>query len=316
MRAFVTGATGFIGGALARHLRANDWDVTALVRTPSKASDLDVAVHLGDVTSRSGLADAMREHDVVFHLAAWYALGARDRARMEAINIGGTTNVLEAAREAGVPKVVYCSSVAALGPNPPGIVGDETKVHDGDFGSLYEETKHRAHMVAHRFASEGMNVSTVMPGAVYGPGDDSVMGTLITWYAKRMLLALPFAEAGISFAHVDDVAAGIASAREGGPGEDYILGGENVTIGELFARAAPVTGIKSPRVRLSTAMIKRTAFISPVLAKLMGEEPDMIGDAVANMRGSWMFSSAKASKDFGYSYRGAVEGLAETVASK
>ena len=318
MRAFVTGGTGFIGGTVARRLLADGWEVTALVRTPSKAADLErrgATIHQGDVTDTDGLDAAIKGHDAVFHLAAWYALGARDRARMTAINVGGTENILRAAADAGVPKVVYCSSVAALGPNPPGVVGDETKEHDGTYVSIYEETKHAAHLVAQRFARDGLNVSTVLPCAVFGPGDVSLMGNLITWYAKGRLLALPFAGSQISFVHVDDVAGGAVAALEGGAGEDYILGGDNITIGQLFEDAAPVTGIKAPRLKISVEVVERFIPLSPIIAKVMGQEPDFIRDAVRNTTGSLMFSSAKAQREIGYTYRSAIDGLAESVAA-
>ncbi len=317
MRAFVTGATGFIGGRVARRLATEGHEVTALVRTPSKAgalADLGVDLHPGDITDPAGVEAGVKDHDVVFHLAAWIALGARDRDRMHRINVEGTENVLRAAAEADVAGIVYCSSVAAIGPNPPGVVGDETSRHDGTFASLYEETKHEAHRRARALAAEGAPVTTVLPCAVYGPGDTSLMGTLIGWYAKRRLLALPFADAAISFVHVDDVVGGaLAAAERGRPGEDYLLGGDNDTIGGLFERAAPTTGIRAPRVRLNVGTLRWLQGVGPISARLMKQEPDYIKDALANVRESWMFSSAKAERELGYTWRDAPTGLAETV---
>src|SRR2546422_4888556 len=144
MRAFITGATGFIGGHVARRLVETGWQVTALARSPERGAtlrELGVTLVPGDVTEPSSLSGPSAKADAVFHVAAWYQLGATDRTRMFQANVKGTENVLAAAAEAGVPKVVYCSSVAVLGIHEPGEIPDETRRHSGRFSSLYEETK-------------------------------------------------------------------------------------------------------------------------------------------------------------------------------
>ncbi len=319
MRAFVTGATGFIGGHVARRLVERGWEVTALARTPDRAAplrDLGVTVVRGDVTEPQSLTGPMRRSDAVFHLAAWYQLGVSDRMRMFQINVKGTENVMRAAVDAGVPRVVYCSSVAALGTHDPGEVPDETARHSGRFGSVYEETKWMAHAKVHEMvATEGLPVVTVMPGAVYGPGDTSILGVLLRFYAKGWLVALPFQDASVSWVRVEDVADGVASAHEKGrAGEDYILGGDNATIGELLHRIAPLTGIRAPRIPIGRRLVKLSLPLAPLVGKILKQPSGILRDGLESLSGSLEFSSDKARRELGYAFRSVEEGIPEVVA--
>jgi len=313
MRAFVTGATGFIGGALARALLDQGDAVTALVRDPAKAGDLiarGATITPGDVTSRAGLAAAMRDHDVVFHLAAWYDLGVGDRARMEAINVAGTEIVLGEAAAVGVPRIVHCSTVAVLGNSPDGRVLDETAEHHGGFGSWYEETKHLAQQRADALVAEGAPIVTVMPGATYGPDDHSLLGMLLGLYARKLLVVCPYLDAGLSFVHVDDVARGIVAAGERGrKGERYILAGDNESLRGLFRRLAPVTGLKPPRAQVPAALVRASLPAGPVIAKVLGRQPGFLREGLASMTGTWMFASDKAGRELGYSFRPVEDGI-------
>lgn len=307
MRAFVTGATGFIGGALARALVADGWDVTALARS-SSAVVAGAKIVRGDITQPSTL-DAMAGHDAVFHLAAWYALGVSDRALMERINVEGTRNVLDAVARHSIPRLVYCSTVAALGREPGGI-SDETKQHSGVFGSVYEETKHRAHSLV---AGSGLPFVIVMPGATYGVGDHSMVGVLLRLYAKRILVLCPFQDTGLSWVHVEDVAAGMVRAFASGvPGESYVLGGDNETIGGMFRRIAPLVGIRAPGT-MPDGLVRAAVPLSPLVARALGQQPGLLKDGLASLNGSWMFSSKRAEGDLGYSFRSIEEGVAPTV---
>lgn len=316
MRALVTGATGFIGGHVARILRSHRHDVTALVRTPAAATaleDADIAVVAGDITDPASVAAAIKGHDVVFHLAAWYAIGARDKALMERVNVEGARTVFQAAAEAGVERVVHCSTVAALGTNLDSGVGDETKQHHGRFGSLYEETKHRAHHLALEFGRNGLPTTIVMPGAVYGPLDHSMVGVLLRLWAKRLLIACPFQEAGLSWVHVEDVAAGVVAAFErGAPGESFILGGVNESIGGMFRRVAPLTRLRAP-ARMPAWLVRASAPLSPLIARALKQQPAMIQEGLSSLSGSWMYSSAKAERDLGYTYRSIEDGVTATI---
>lgn len=318
MRALVTGATGFIGRAVAHRLLDEGWDVVVLARSPGKAGALaerGAVVARGDVTEPATLAGPLEGADVCLHIAAWYELGVTDRARMEAINVEGTRNVLRAAGDAGVARIVHCSSVAALGSDPSRGIGDESRVHPGRYGSLYEETKHRAHLVAREMAAEGLPVVTVMPTATYGPGDHSMAGVLLNLYARRLLVACPFQDTGLSWVHVEDVGAGmVAAAERGAPAESYVLGGDNETIGGLFRRVARLVGIKPPR-RLPDPVLRAARPLEPVLGRLFGQGPRLLTEGLASLRGAWWFSSAKADRALGYSFRKIEEGIPPTVAA-
>lgn len=317
MRALVTGATGFIGGHVARLLLERGWSVTCLVRSPERAAplrDLGATLAGGDVTEPATLEGPMRRAQAVFHLAAWYALGVGDRQGMFRTNVKGTDHVLAAAREAGIERVVYCSSVAALGSLPPGEVSDETTRHHGRFGSVYEETKWAAHERVRALGAEGAPVVTVMPGAVYGPGDPSVLGALLRLYAKGWLVACPFQDAGMSWVHVEDVAAGIVAAHDKGEErEEYVLGGDNETVGGLLRRVAALTGIRAPRFALSRRAVRLALPLGPLVARALGQEPRLLQDGLATMHGSFMASSAKAAAALGYTWRSLEEGMPPTV---
>lgn len=302
---------------MARALVARGWDVVALVRSPERAAHLrEMGVSLvgGDVTEPATLSSPMRRCDAVFHLAAWYVIGAADRQRMWATNVGGTENVLEEAAVAGVPRIVYCSSIAALGRGAPGEIRYESSVHPGVFPSSYEETKWRAHLIARELAAGGLPIVTVMPGAVYGPGDPSVLGLMVRYYARGWLIAFPRVTGEFSWVHVDDVAEGIVKAYEmGRDGEEYCLGGENASIGELLAKLEAVTGIRPPRFTVPDKLVSLSRPVGPLVARLMGQEPRFLEEGIASMSGSYMMSSDKAVKEIGYTFRSAEEGFGETV---
>jgi dihydroflavonol-4-reductase len=264
----------------------------------------------GDITEPDTFVDAMKGSAAVLHLAAYYALGVKDREQMMRANVGGTESVLRAAGDAGVPRILYCSSVAALGSGPEGSIGDETRAHHGEFSSIYEESKWFAHEAAQRLATEGLPIVSVMPGAVYGPGDVSFVSVLLRLYAKRRLVVCSYRDSGASWVHVDDVVDGIARAVDKGPaGETYVLGGDNATIGQLLDRLAPLTGIKAPRVWVPEWIARASMPLSPLFSRLLKQAPGAVRDGSRTLSGSIAFSSAKAERDLGYRFRSVEEGL-------
>lgn len=302
---------------MAQRLVDRGWQVTALARSPERTGalrEMGVTVVPGDVTEPASLAGPMRRADAVFHLAAWYALGVTERTKMFQINVKGTENVMWEAAEAGVERVVCCSSVIALGNHPPGETPDETKRHSGRFGSVYEETKYLAHEKVRELAQGGLPVVTVMPGAVYGPGDPSILGVLMRFYAKGWLVACPFQDAGFSWVRVEDLADGILAAYEKGRlGEDYILGGDNATIGELFQRVEPLTGIRAPRFGVPAWLMRAGLPLSPAIGRMIGQPPKILRDGLESLTGSWEFSSEKARRELGYTFRSVEDAVPETV---
>lgn len=313
MRAFVTGGTGFIGGRMVERLLDDGWEVSALVRSPERAArirDRGATLVLGDVTEPGTFEGPIKGADAVLHLAAYYALGVDDRERMMRINVQGTEDVLRAAGDARVPRILYCSSVAALGSGPPGSVGDETRVHHGEFPSVYEESKWLAHEATLRLVAGGLPVVSVMPGAVYGPGDVSFISVLLGLYAKRRLVVCSFRDSVASWVHVDDVVDGMARALGKAPGgESYLLGGDNESIGGLLARIKPLTGIKPPRVWVPDWVARASMPLSPLLSRMLKQAPGAVRDGTRTLSGSLAFTSAKAERDFGYRFRPVEEGL-------
>ena len=271
MRYFVTGATGFIGGHLATQLRAAGHEVVALVRTPASAGALAAAgVELaeGDILEPASLRDPMAGVDGVFHLAAWYRVGARDRSQARAINVDGTRNVLEAAGEAGVPRVVYTSTLAVFG-DTGGAVVDEGYRMDGPWLSEYDRTKWLAHYeVALPLIEEGLPLVIVQPGFVYGPGDHSSVGAVLRDYLRRRLPVIP--EQGGAWGYVEDTARGHIQAMERGEtGESYILAGPTHMWKEALGMAEDITGIPAPRLVLPAAVARAASVLMRPVSAVM-----------------------------------------------
>jgi nucleoside-diphosphate-sugar epimerase len=321
MKVFLTGGTGFIGGEVARRLRDRGDDVVALVRDPSRATalaGLGVTLVPGTVADAAAVAVGLDGVDAAIHGAAVYEVGipASRRPAMYDANVTGTRTVLAAALDARTAKVVYVSTVAAFG-DTGGAVVDETHEHPGRYTSYYDETKHLAHQEAKRQIAAGLPLVVVQPGAVYGPGDHSVVGTLIRKAAKGRAGPVAFAGMGLNAVHRDDVAGGILLALDAGrPGESYVLGGEITTLGEVIARAARVAGRHAPRLTMPTALIRAVAPFGRLLGPAMGLPPN-IGELITTSDGvTFWATDAKARAELGYAPRGLEAGLRGTLASE
>lgn len=319
MKVFVTGGTGFIGGHVVRMLRERGDEVVALVRSPAKAaplSALGAELVEGDLGDRVQIAAAMQGCDAAIHGAAIYAVGIPkgEREPMYEANVTGTENVLEAALNAGLERVVYVSTIAAFG-NTNREVVDETYDHPGStFTSYYEETKYKAHQVAKRLIDEGLPCVIVQPGSVYGPDDHAVVGKQILDFVAGRMPLLPFPEVGLSMVHVEDVATGILLALDRGePGEAYVLGGETTTMRGLMDTVAKVAGRREPRGKIPTALLKAIAPAGPVIGKLMRQPPNM-RELISSADGvTFWAKSDKAAAALGYHTRPLERGLRETL---
>lgn len=249
MKYFVTGATGFVGGALVRKLREQGHDVQACVRTLVKAKDLPAAgvkLFVGDVTDRESMRAAMQGVDGVFHLAGWYKIGVQDKRDAESVNTQGTHNVLELMQELSIPKGVYTSTLA-VNSDTHGKVVDESYYFGGKHLSEYDRTKAAAHAVAKSFIAEGLPLVIVLPGLVYGPGDTSALRDNLISFLNGRLPTIPD-QTAYCWAHVDDIAQGHVSAMEKGRiGESYIIAGERQTFVEAFKLASQITGKPEPK---------------------------------------------------------------------
>jgi dihydroflavonol-4-reductase len=322
VKAFVTGGTGFIGGAVVRQLRARGDDVVALVRTPAKGAALEqlgCTLVPGDLNDERAIRSGMEGCDAVIHAAAIYEVGipASERAPMREANVGGTERVLGAALEAGIGKVVYVSTVGAFG-DTHGQVVDESYEHPGrSFTSEYEKTKWEAHQVAKRLIGEGLPCVIVQPGGVYGPGDTSSIGNLLDQFLSGKMPLIPFPDLGICLAHVEDIAAGILLALDQGrPGEAYILSGPVTTIREAVGVVAAATGKKAPRHALPTGVMKAMTPIGPLVGKLMGQPPNL-RELISSADGVTFWAShEKATQELGYAPRGLEQGFHDLLAAE
>lgn len=320
MRVFLTGGTGFIGGEVARQLRARDDEVVCLARSPQKAarlSGLGCEIVEGDLGDEAAIKRGMEGCEAVVHAAAMYEVGipASQRPAMWEANVAGTERVLKAALETAIPKVVYVSTVGAFGNTHQKVV-DESYEHPGqEFTSYYEETKLEAHRLARQMIDEqGLPGVIVQPGGVYGPGDTSQVADLLEQFLAGKLPLLPFPELGICLSHVEDIAGGILLALDkGSVGETYVLSGPVTTMREALETVAAISGRKPPRHAMPVALMKAMTPIGPLVGKLMGQPPNL-RELISSADGVTFWAShEKASRELGYAPRGMEEGLWQTL---
>lgn len=319
MRAFLTGATGFIGGRVTRLLRQRGDEVVALVRSPHKAAalrDLGCELVEGDLGDRPALRDAMTDCDVAFHLAAMYKAGVTKTVcvQMHEANVEGTRNALEAAHEAGVDRIVYVSTIGYFGNTKSEVVDEGFVRSDLNWLTCYDETKYLAHEIAHELIGKGAPVVIAMPGGVYGPGDTSDLRLMFELARRGWAKVLVFPDTGFNFVHVDDVAAGIvAVADKGRIGEAYVLGGEIATTRDLITKVTTKSGHKAPKRTVPVALVKASVPLWALLARPFGLPPNL-KELIRGGHGvTYWASDAKARSDLGYSPRGLDEGLEQTL---
>ncbi len=322
MKVFVTGATGFIGGEVARQLRARGDDVACLVRNPEKAGklkELGCELVAGDLGDEAAMASGMEGCDGLVHAAAMYEVGipAKQHPAMYEANVRGSEHVLRAAQLAKVGKIVYVSTVGTFG-NTHGKVVDESYEHPGrEFTSYYEETKLEGQRIAQRLIDEEkLPCTIVQPGGVYGPGDTSQVADLLEEFFAGRLFMLPFPELGICLTHVEDIAAGILLALDkGAVGETYVISGPATTMREAIETIASVSGRKAPKRDLPTPLMKALTPIGPLVGKLMGQPPNL-RELISSADGVTFWAShEKASRELGYAPRGMEQGMRDTLAA-
>ncbi len=314
----ITGATGFVGSAVARVLLARGHRIRLLVRPGGDRSNiagLDAELAEGDLRDPASLAAAAEGCRYLVHVAADYRLWVPDPAQMMQANVEGTRALLLAAQSRGVERMVYCSSVAALGLVGDGTVADETTpVHPDKIIGTYKRSKYFAEQaVLDLVRDHAMPVVIVNPSTPVGPRDikPTPTGKMIRDAAEGRMPA--YVETGLNIVHVDDVAEGHALALERGAiGERYILGGEDFALGDLFALVSEVAGRKPPRLKLPLAPLYPVALVCEALARF-GVEPVVTRETLAMARKKMFFSSAKAMAELGYKPRPAAEAVRDAV---
>jgi dihydroflavonol-4-reductase len=318
MKALVTGATGFVGAAVARALGAAGWQVRVLTRSGSNRSNLQSPaweVVEGDLADLKSLERALEGCTGLFHVAADYRLGARDPTQLYRTNVEGTRHILSAARTAGVPRIVYTSSVATIGIPSDGSPGEErTPVALDNMIGHYKRSKYLAEEVARDAARTGMSVVIVNPSTPVGPGDikPTPTGQLVLDAASGRMPA--YVDTGLNIVHVDDVAAGhLLAFDRGRAGERYILGGEDMTLQSILGQIARLVGRAPPRIRLPYAAVLPVAYLAEGFAKISGRSGRVTLEGVRMSRKRMFFSSAKAVSELGYRWRPPLQAFEDAL---
>ncbi len=320
MKTLITGATGFVGSAVLRQLTNTAHSVRALVRPGSdrrNLAGLSIEICTGDLTDRPSLDRALAGCSALLHVAADYRLWVINPREIYEANVTGTRNIMLAAAHAGVTRIVYTSSVATLGLNPDGSPADEdTPVSLADMIGHYKRSKFLAEAEVKRLAQEeGLPVIIVNPSTPVGPRDikPTPTGRIIVDAASGRMPA--YVDTGLNLVHVDDVAAGHLLALERGKiGERYVLGAVNMTLKEILAELAAITGRRPPRIRLPHNMVLPIAYISEAWARTIGgKEPRVTLVGVRLAKKKMFFSTEKARRVLGFHPRPVEEALRDAV---
>lgn len=305
MKAFVTGATGFIGGNLVRALPAEGHQVRALVRPQSdqrNLTGLPIELVAGDLSNPQQLADQITGCDAVFHVAAHYSLWAKDREAIYRANLTGTKNLLAAARTVGIKRFIHTSSVAAIGVPDAGTLADEeTQTTLQSLISDYKKSKFLAEQAAREAAQNGLDVVIVNPSTPIGAHDvkPTPTGEIILRFLRNRMPA--YVHTGLNLIDVDDVVRGhLLAWQKGRTGERYILGHRNLTLKEMLEMLATVTGKAAPRFAVPHALPLAVAFVDEmILARYFGKTPQVSFYSVRMSQKAMYYDSSKAVRELG-----------------
>jgi dihydroflavonol-4-reductase len=306
MKVFLTGSTGFVGSHVAQAYAAEGAELRLLTRaTSSRAAIEGLAADLvvGDLRQPESLRTALRGCDALVHVAADYRLWVRDPKEMYAANVDGTRELLRIAREEGVAKVVYTSSVATMGFKSDGSIVDEsTPVSLADMIGHYKRSKFLAEQEAIAAARAGQHVMILNPTTPIGPGDakPTPTGRIVVDFLNWKFPA--YVDTGLNLVDVSEVARmHVVALERGTPGERYILGGENLTLKQILDRMSAITGLPSPTMKVPHAVAMAFAFFDETITgKLLGREPRATVEAVRMGRKFMFASSAKAERELGF----------------
>jgi dihydroflavonol-4-reductase len=318
VKLFITGATGFVGSHVARLAVDEGARVVCLARATSNVSHLptEAEVVQGDLRQPEGFAAALRGCDAVIHVAADYRLWVPEPADMYKANVEGTRELLRLTREAGVPRVVYTSSVATMGFKTDGTVVDErTPVSERDMIGHYKRSKWMAEQEAIAAARAGQRVMILNPTTPIGAWDTkpTPTGRILVDFLNGNFPA--YVDTGLNLVDVREVArAHLVAVERGTPGERYILGGENLTLKQILDRLAAITGLPSPKHKVPHALALAFAFFDEnITGKLRGKEPRATVEAVRMGKKMMFASSAKAERELGFVVKPVDEAMRSAV---
>ncbi|MBM3550886.1 MAG: SDR family NAD(P)-dependent oxidoreductase [Alphaproteobacteria bacterium] len=312
----VTGASGFIGGAVVKRLRAKGAAVRVLVRQSSPRDNVpaDCEVLIGDVTDRESVRRAMAGVSALFHLAADYRLWAPDPDPLMRVNVSGTEIVMREALRAGVARVVHTSSVATLDPDSAPCTESDRLTPERAVGAYKLSKILSERLVERMVADEGLPAVIVCPSAPLGAGDvrPTPTGRIV---CEAMRGGMPaYVDTGLNIVHVEDVADGHIAAMEVGEiGERYILGGENLTLRDLLIEIARVTGRPPPRTKLPRWPLMPLAYASEIVARFAGSEPFLNRESLRLSAKRMYFDDSKARHALGYKARPTADAVADAV---
>jgi len=315
---FLTGATGFIGGRLARALDARGYRLRCLVRRPERAAPLaalGAELLVGDVTDADIVARGLAHAAFAFHLAGRYEFGAVDAAALERANVEGTRSFLEALRREPVERAVYVSTTQALGPAQNG-EGSEDSEYAGPYPSVYTRTKAEAHRLARTAQQQGLPLVIVCPSVVYGPGDRGPSGLFISDVLRHRLPGLSTRPTWFSYVHVDDVVSGmIAAAEHGRDGETYVLSGEHASVYDFTRMIGELGNTWVSPLRFPPRVVRWTGMLMDRVSPLLGVRLPISRELaeVAGTGARWLHSHQRATAQLGYQPRPLAAGLPETV---
>jgi dihydroflavonol-4-reductase len=320
LKAFVTGATGFLGAHVARVLAEQGADLRLLVRPSSDLRNLEgiqADRATGDLRSSASLERAISGCDTVFHVAADYRLWVRDPEQMYRSNVEGTRALLEAARSKGVRRVVYTSSVATLGFRSSRPAADEdSAVSLEDMIGHYKRSKFMAEQVALEAARNGQHVVVVNPSTPVGEMDikPTPTGRMVVDFLKKKFPA--YLDTGLNLVDATECARGhVAALERGRSGQRYILGGENLTLKQILDKLGAITGLPSPRLKVPYFMALAAGVVDEVVTGwIRGREPRATIDAVRMSRKKMFVSSAKAERELGWSVVPVEDALRRAIA--
>lgn len=306
VRVFITGATGFVGGHVARQYATGGASLRLLTRQTSRLdslSGINAEMVKGDLREPEKLRSALMGCDALVHVAADYRLWVRDPEQMYAANVDGTRELLKLAREVGIQRVVYTSSVATMGFKADGtIVNEDTPVALSDMIGPYKRSKFLGEQEAIQAAKAGQHVIILNPTTPIGAGDakPTPTGRIIVDFLNKKFPA--YVDTGLNLVDVDEVARmHIVALDRGTPGERYILGGENLTLKQILDRMSAITGLPSPKMKVPHAVAMVFAFFDEnFTGKLRGKEPRATVEAVRMGKKMMFASSAKAERELGF----------------